>query len=341
MPEIIYQGAYDDRSPVAKSKDFKWEELNVMGAITLQERASVSYTPRNQDGSGSCVAQSVAKMLEVWDFKHDNEPTVYSATPIFQNRSNKPQSGMVGVNALQLAIAGNIYLESDVPSQNMSDLDIDAEVVDTTKKRTEHPTNYLVMSINFDAVIQEIRNSGAVMIWTKSDNHEWCKTMPVQINDNESVRHSTCGVDAIAYKGEDYIVVDETWGTWEKNSGIPIQPRQRAISREFFNLHAYFAACFTSFEFIGGEKPRYTWYKAMRYGQQSNDIKKWQEVLKYEKFFPSNQDCTGYFGGITAKATKAWQIAHKIYAFQFENDMKKIVAGPKTIEEANKLYSTS
>lgn len=340
MPDIKYQGAYDNRTPEQKSKDYKWEEVNVMGAITLQERPSIKYsTPRNQDGSGSCVAQTIARMLEIWDFKHDNEPTIYSATPIYQKRSNKPQSGMIGVNALQLAVDGNIYLESDVPSQNMSDPQMDAYEIPVALKRDEHPTNYLTMAISFDMVVNEIRNSGAVMIWTKSDYSEYCRDIPVQINDNESVRHSTCGMDAIAYKGEDYIIIDESWGTWEKNSDIPIQPGQRALSRDFFNRHAFFAACFTAFEFVGGLKSRHSWHVPMKYGQQSQDIKKWQEMLKYEKFFPSNQECTGYFGGITAKATKAWQVAHKIYDFRNETDMRKIVAGTKSIREANGLYA--
>lgn len=338
MPEKKYQGAFDNRTPEQKAKDFKWDEVNVSGAITLQERPSIGYSPRNQDGSGSCVAQTIAKMLEVWDYKHDNDPTVYSATPIYQKRSNRPTTGMIGVDALQLAVNGNVYLEENVPSQNMSDAQMDAYVMDGATKRDEHPTNYLVMAQSFDQVIQEVRQSGAVMTWVKCDYQEWCKDIPVQIYDNEGVRHSVCAVDAISFKGADYLIVEDSWGTWQKTSDIPIQPGQRAVSRDFFDRHVFFTACFTAFEFVGGLKPRHYWHVPMRYGQQSNDIKKWQEMLKYEKFFPSNQECTGYFGGITARATKAWQIAHKIYDFKDETDMRRITAGPKSMREANRLY---
>lgn len=338
-----YKGAYDDRTLQEKSQDYKWDELNVLGAVVLEERMPVAYTPRNQDGSGSCVAQTTAKMLEIWDYKHDKEATVYSAAPIYQNRSNRPATGMVGVEALSLAVKGNVYLESDVPSQNINDPDIDKSPIDVLKRRVEHPNGYVVLPIlpiRFDAVVQEVLTSGAVMVWFKSDYQEWCKNVPMQINDNEGVRHSVCAVDAVSFKGNDYIIIEDSWGTWENNSDIPLHPRQRAISREFLKIHCYFAAAFTSFEFEGGAAPKYTWKLPMKYGQTSDDIKAWQEMLKYEKFFPSNQDVTGYFGGITAKATQAWQIAHKLYDFQNETDMRRIVAGPKSIAEANRIYSS-
>lgn len=334
-----YKGAIDNRSVKEKSKDFHWEEFNVLGPVTYPERASVGYTLRNQDGSGSCVAQTVAKMLEVWDFNNDNTPTIYSATPIYQRRRNKPAPGMVGVDALQYAVDGHIYLESDVPSQLMNDDAMDKVSIKDTLKKPEKPLSYSVLPINFDAVAQEVQKSHVAMVWFKCGASEWSTTVPEGRSSSEAIRHSVAAVDCIHYDGEDYIIIEDSWGKLEKNSDIPIQEGQRAISRTFFEDHCFFAASFTNFKFDGGSKPKHYWNYAMKYGQHSEDIVKLQEVLKYEKFFPSNQECTGYFGGITARALVKWQIKHGMPDFANEKDMRKVMAGKKTLAELNKLYN--
>jgi len=70
----------------------------------------------------------------------------------------------------------------------------------------------------------------------------------------------------------------------------------------------------------------------------SEDIKKLQEVLKYEKFFPSNQECTGSFFAITARALIKWQLAHGLNDFANETDFRRVQAGVKTLAIINDLY---
>lgn len=337
--ETKYNGAFDNRSIEEKSKDYKWSEVSTLGAIQLEERAPLyEYTVRNQDGSGSCVAQTVAKMLEVWDFKHDKTPTVYSATPIYQNRVNKPQGGMVGTDALGLAVGGNVYLEWDVTSQKMTDTEMDSVTVDISKKQTERPTNYLVMPIDFYAVIQEVQKNGSAMVWFKCSMDEWNQDVPAGISASEAVRHSVTAVDAILWKGVEYIIIEDSWGTFLHTSDIPLKAGQRAISREFFNAHCFFTAAFTTFYFVGGDKPKYQWSSPMVYGMRTESVRQLQLVLKYEKFFPSNQECTGYFGGITAKALVQWQVAHDMIDFKYEANMRKVRAGAKTLAVLNQIY---
>lgn len=339
MSDSTYNGAFDDRSPEEKSKDFKWSEVSVLGEIKLEERGpKYSYTQRFQDGSGSCVAQSTAKMLEIWDFKHDNSPTVYSATPIYQKRMNRPGAGMVGVDALGLASDGNVFLEKDAVSQNLDDIGIDAVVYEAGKKQPEHPINYLVMPIAFDVVVQETQNVGATMVWFKSSQTEWFMDVPTGDSTSEAIRHSTVAVDAILWKGIEYIIIEDSYGRWDIKSDLPLKPGQRAISRAFFEKHCFFAAAFTAFHFDGGDKPKYYWAHPMVYGDKSEDVKQLQNVLKYEKFFPSDQESTGFFGGITAKALVKWQVSHGFLDFQHETDMRKVRAGSKSIALLNSLY---
>jgi len=336
-----YNGTSEDlRTSQEKSKDFKWEELNIMGKVQLEERHPVAYIPRDQDGSSTCVAQSIAKMLEIWDYKNDNTPTVYSATPIYQKRINKPGQGMVGADAFNITIKGNIYLEEDVKSQKVNDTFIDDFKLDISKKKAQRPTNFVILPVTFDAVVQELQKSGAVMVWNRSDYHEWCKKVPTGLSNNTSVGHSVCAVDAITYKGVEYIIVEDSWGTFENNSDIPLKEKQRAVTREYFDKHIVFCAAFTAFSFSEEvKKPKYRWSTYMKYGQTSPAIKAFQEVLKYEKFFPSNQECTGYWGGITSRAAIKWQVSHGLTGFQNETDMRNVQAGPKSLEILLELYS--
>lgn len=332
----MYNGAFDNR--IDKSKDYQWNELFASGSVTFPERSSIGYTPRDQDGSSSCVAQTTAKMLEVWDFKHDNDPTIYSATPIYRTRSNKPLEGMSFIDAFNFTKKGGSFLESEVPSQNMNEQEMNNSTV-TGTPQLERPTAYLSIPLDFYAVASEIERSGAVMMWIKCSYEEWARTIPEGNSDSEAVRHSVCVVDKIKWNDVEYLIIEDSFVTTQPTSLIPIQKGQRAITKKFFDKHCYFAGCFTEFSFDGLVKPKYIWRTTMKYGQKSTDIKQLQNALKYEKFFPSNQESTGAWFGITAKAVKAWQIAHNILDFQNENDMTKIQIGPKSLPLLNKLYS--
>lgn len=330
-----YNGASDDR--LDKSKDYKWDEFFASGVTVFPERSSFGYTPRNQDGSSSCVAQTTAKMLEVWDYKHDHDPTIYSARPIYSARTNKPALGMNFIDALGHPVKKGTYLESEVASQNLGE-DAMNKVYTAPTSVISKPTAYLAMPIDFYAVASEIDRSGAVMIWIKCSYDEWSRDIPEGLSDSEAVRHSICVVDKISWQGTEYLVIEDSWGTWLHTSGIPLKDGQRAITKAFFDKHCYFTGCYTSFSFDGAVKPSHEWKLPMKYGQTSDDIQALQDVLKYEKFFPSNQESTGYWGGITAKAVKLWQASHGILDFQSENDMTKIQAGPKTVALLNYLY---
>lgn len=331
-----YNGAFDEREN--KTKDFKWDEIYTSGTVVFPERASFGYIPRNQDGSSSCVAQTVAKMLEVWDFKNDNDPTVYSARPIYANRTNKPGLGMNFVDAFTHSIKNGVWLEHNVPSQNFSEAEMNdgTDIPNTTQN--ERPTAYLSMTTDFYDVAQEIDNSGAVMLWCKCAYEEWNRDIPTGNSDSEAVRHSVTAVDKIKWMGTEYIIIEDSWGVFPHDSTAPIKEGQRAITKKFFDKHCYFAGCFTAFTFTGDVKPSHKWTVYMKYGQTSNDIKKLQDVLKYEKFFPSNQESTGFFGGITARALIKWQVSHGLTTFQNETDMTKVQAGPKSVALLNSLY---
>lgn len=331
-----YTGIRDSRTKQEKFKD--WHSLELAGTtpFSFEEREPLSYTTRSQDGSNSCVAQTVAKMVEVWDFKFDKEDTVYSATPIYQSRSNKPQGGMNAVEAFNSAIK-NTYLESEVPSQQMSDSQMDSETSDGTPQKVK-PTNYLSHPIDFYKAASEINNVGAVMLWFKCAYEEWNKDVPTGLSNSEVVRHSVCGVDTIKWKDKEYIVIEDSWGKWEKNTDVPLKDGQRAITKEFFDKHCYFVGSFTEFTYGQTTKPKHTFIKYLKFGDIDPEVKWLQKILQYEEFFPSNQTPTDYFGSITANAFKKWLLKHGVTDYGNEIDIRRIRFYTKSLKLANSLY---
>lgn len=333
----IYSGAIDTRTAQQKKNDYTLLEIAGSTSVSFEERIPVFYTVRDQDGSGSCVAQTTAKMLEVWDFKNDNSFTVYSASPIYQSRSNKPQSGMIGVEALAHPIKNGTFLESEVPSQNMNDIQMDMEILDGVKQKVS-PTNYVVVPSDFYSVAGQVKNTGAVMLWFKCSYSEWSKDVPEGLSNSTEVRHSVCAIDTIKFKNKEYIIIEDSWGTWQQTSDVPLHKGQRAITKEFFDKHCYFAGVYTTFVYEDTTKPVLFFTRPLSFGQVNTDVNKLQKMLQYEKFFPSNITPTNYFGAITAKALKNWQVAHNIMDFASETNMSKIRFGAKSIALANNLY---
>src|SRR6185503_11714235 len=78
----------------------------------------------NQNGSGSCVAQTMAKILGVMYYLKNGTYVHFSATHIYQRRINKPEGGMSGVDAFNIARNG-ATLEVLTPSQDMTDTQMD------------------------------------------------------------------------------------------------------------------------------------------------------------------------------------------------------------------------
>ena len=87
-----YLGALQDTRPNdERALDYKHSDL--VGALPIVWKEKLPsewkhYTPRFQDGSLSCVAQSGAKAFEVLG------TGIESAHPIYRNRINYPTGGM-------------------------------------------------------------------------------------------------------------------------------------------------------------------------------------------------------------------------------------------------------
>jgi hypothetical protein len=342
-------GALVDTRPIEKKiKDYKFNEIvastNPVNWVEKPQSEWRKFPIFNQNGSGSCVAQTLAKLLGVMYWLKNNIYVHFSATHIYQRRTNKPTPGMIGANAFQIA-SESATLEQLVPSQNMTDAQMDREIIEQYKDdvgKIFSVPNYVEMPTqDIETVASVIQTTGkAVMVWFYFTMGEWNQAVPQIVNpsltrQNAPGLHSVPAVDFTLYNGKKALIIEDSWG---ESAGLH---GQRVITEDFFKVRNWYAGYPVNFKFDSQTtpKPKYTFITPMYLGQNTNDVKSLQDILKYEGFFPINQGSTGYYGAITAKAVLAFQKKYKVASDTELTQLAGSRAGSATIAKLNELYS--
>lgn len=345
----------DTRTPYEKSFDVNFDEIVAGLAPVIWEEKQPSqwrrYLIRNQDGSGSCVAQTIAKMAGIHHQNNHGEYVEFSASFIYNKRSNAPGAGMIGVNAFDIWNKFGIVPEVMMPSQNMSDSQMAAVSQDTADVLVgevfRSGSLVVLPSKSHERVASVIQHTGKpVMVWFRSDYSSWSKNYPTIPGSGSAweVHHSVTAVDYCLINGKKHIIIEDSWGsTGIDGSG------QRAIAVEVFDALNTFAAYVMNFKYDDREekpdqtKPKYNFKKDIEYGVMGNaDVVALQKILKYEGLFPVNIEATGNYLGKTAEAVVLYQKKYKLspdwYIDQYLSGNKSRV-GPKTREHLNSKYS--
>lgn len=370
--EQFLSGALIDTRPEEeKENDYQFGEIvaaaNPVNWVEKPQSAWRKFPIFNQDGSGSCVAQTLAKLLGILYWLKNQLYVHFSATHIYQRRSNKPSGGMAGVDAFNIARKG-ATLEELVPSQNMTDSQMDGTEIPQYKQDVGSVFkigNYVSLPIkDIDMIASIIQTtSKAVMVWFYFKGDEWTdeptiKYPNLDLYAGDTSRHSVTAVDFALYQGKKALIIEDSWGQSFGLNG------QRVITEDFFRVRNWFAAYPINFAFDdqtqpqpspGPAKPKYTFTKPLEFipwdsakNQPSNvalhesqkaDVVALQNILKYEGHFPSNVTSTGYYGSITAKAVYAFQVAHKVAPLSELDSLRGRRVGPKTIKVLNEIYS--
>lgn len=331
--EIFKNGALiDERSETEKAKDFKFEEIvTSISPVVWTEKISTSWRKFpifNQDGSGSCVAQTMAKILGVMYWLKNGIYVHFSATHIYQRRVNKPQGGMAGVDAFKIAQEG-ATLEVLTPSQDMTDIQMDNTKIEQYKDdvgKVFKLGNYIVGPVkDLETIASIIQTTGkAVMVWYYFTYAEWTdvpeiKNINLDLNALGTVRHSITAVDFTLYQGKKCLIIEDSWGPNYGKGG------QRIITEEFHNARNWFVAHPMTFKFEETPlpiTPQIT--KTLRYGMTDPEVKILQDILRSKGFYPVNSASTGNFFSVTKKAVIAFQLANGLVGDG--------ICGPNTIE---------
>lgn len=318
----------DPRSEEDKSKDYRIEETIPM-AVQLKWNRDISgcpvYSVRDQDGSSSCVAQASAKGLEIL------KGEVMSAHPIYRRRSNFPSLGMWLQSAGEIIKKLGTTTEAKVPSQKMSEEQMNAEVVVDTPIK-----GFLYAFPNFkniDEIATAIEVYKQCQI-TLGFNEEYPQSEKPIYNGKPAISfHDICGIYYFTDEnGEKCIVCDESWGQ--------IHTR-RIITESYLKERATGAMYFIPpIEPKTPVKPKFRFTVPLEYGTMGSlGVRNLQEILKYEGIMPQNVISTGNFLEITRKSLLEWQIKHQVAPMEELNQLQGRRVGKKTIKKLNELYN--
>lgn len=371
--QFISGALIDTRPEEEKEKDYQFGEIvaaaNPVNWVEKPQSEWRKFPIFNQDGSGSCVAQTLAKLLGILYWLKNQLYVHFSATHIYQRRANRPQGGMAGVDAFNIARNG-ATLEELVPSQNMTDPQMDGAEIPQYKQDVGAVFkigNYVSLPVkDVDTIASVIQTTGkGVMVWFYFKGDEWTDMPVIKYPDlnlyaGDTARHSVTAVDFTLYQGKKALVIEDSWGRTTGLSG------QRVIAEDFFKVRNWFAAYPINFAFDdqtqpqpepqpSPAKPKYTFTKPLVFipwdsaknqpanitlhESQKADVVALQNILKYEGRFPSNVASTGYYGSITAKAVDNFQRAHQVVPLSELDSLRGRRVGDKTIKALNEKYS--
>ena len=319
MENNFFNGALlDTRTEVEKAKDFQFSEIvTAINPVVWTEKNPLTYRRFpifNQNGSGSCVAQTMAKLLGVMYWLKNNEYVHFSATHIYQRRINAPQGGMAGNDAFEIAKKG-ATLEVLAPSQNMTDEQMDNTKVEKYKSDVGEVFklgNYIMGPVkDLETVASIIQTTNkAVMVWYYFNHDEWTNVptilRPLDVYASTTSRHSVTAVDFTLYQGKKCLVIEDSWGP---NFG---QGGQRLITEDFHNVRNFFVAHPMMFNFetpIIPPVPVFTFTKTMKYGDKNNEVKELQKYLQRLGFYPANVATDIYFGNVTKQSVVKFQLS--------------------------------
>lgn len=331
----------------------------------------------NQNGSGSCVAQTTAKLWGIMYWLHNGkEDYVHgSATHVYQRRSNKPTGGMAGEEAFNIAAQG-VTLEELVPSQNMTDAQMDAIKIPKYKEDIGKIFKFGKPIVLPSGSIEEIASviqttEKGVMVWFYWTADEWT-LIPSVKNPNLDLyaagtgRHSVTAVDFTILGqsnvpnnpemwGKKALVIDDSWGSSYGAAG------QRFITEDFFKARNWYARHVQNLKFGEADDTapvdltvRYTFNKNIEFipwddkkNQPANmafhlaqktDVIALQNILKEEGLLAANVESTGYYGALTAKSVLALQLKYNVAP---DADLLKLQGknvGPATRAFLNQKY---
>jgi hypothetical protein len=305
--KIPFDGALHDTEDI---RDYKREEIAFTGVPVWKEKKEYKhYTIRNQFNSYSCVAQSVATLLEALLEKNGKGVPV-SALPIYVKRTNVG-GGMSFREGMDIGSKNGSTLEYLVPSQDMNEEQMnDASNItmfDHCVADIISGASYLAVPFDFNAIASVLDDGNPMIVGFVWDYNEWDREFPeIRETSKKQYHHSATIVDYALINGVRYLVIQDSWGKNKGKNGL------RFINEKWLSR---MTACWYYDLFLLKETPignKDSFDKDLEFGMRDNDVVRLQDFLKEQGYFPINTESTGYYGAITVKAVRDFQLENGI-----------------------------
>jgi hypothetical protein len=284
--DLINTPKFEDM--VGETAQVNWKPLDITKVPT--------YPMYSQDGSSSCVAMSVCLIASILYYLRTQISIKFSASWVYQQRSNRQSLGMIGTEAFKIASKGLLPYEL-MPCMDLGETAINSLPI--------HPWYQKVADVFAfeDTLVQlpigDIETVASVMqvtgkpinVWFSFNYTEWTGE-PVVLVNNPPSRHSVVAVDYGIWNGKKCIVIQDSWG----QNSTQYQGR-RIISEDFFRQRNLFSAYTMRFRFDAtGKNEVY-----------NGSIISFQKCMRSLGLFPSNISFVENFGVITKKACTDFQ----------------------------------
>ena len=319
----------DDRKPEEKEKDYLTCELLEAEPITWIDFEQWKQKPEiqkmlnelpvyDQNGSGSCVAQSIALIATINNWKEEGKAIKFSARGIYARRSNKPEEGMRFYDAAELFRKYGVVPEPILPSENLDEnamnrLDDYLPSYDLIGK-IYAPKNYFWVN-SFDEVVQVISKGYPCQIGVRFGQGEWDYVVP-QIRGNDLRWGHSIIVLPFAYftyQGKRAVLIQDSWGLRGWNG-------RRILTEDWFQGARFMGGLwyedinnFAVYNTSPAQLPKYQWTRDLYIGSRGEDVKMLQLALGMIKddqgyLFPLiSITPTGFYGGLTRNAVARFQ----------------------------------
>lgn len=339
-----YLGIADDnRSIDQKNNDISYFEVaggatTVLWVVKLQENWK-RFKQRFQTNSASCVAQTSAKIVGIEQQTNTGSFVELSALDDYDRRSNKPGEGMITMEGLQITCDHGLTSEALLPSQNMSEEQMNQPVI-----RTDAMIAFadqfkggtaVKLPVDMDVIAGVVDQGYGVMLCLQFSQKEWT-AYPTRISKG-SIRHAVTIIDRTVWNGQKAFVIEDSWLPETTING----KGQRVVTEDFILDRCFFVG------YRHNPKPitlpqsvKHIFTRDLRfipidnYGHISNivenDIQKnevicLQDRLKLEHYLSVNVPSTGYFGALTLNALKAYQAKHNLPTTGFCGPMTRAI----------------
>ena len=298
--EQIINGALEDnRSEEEKAKDYTHVEVlgGAVSSLTWVEKPQsqwIKLSKREQITSSSCGGQAGAKAEEALS------GVISSANPIYRNRSNYPDGGMIQIEIGQnLKKIGTCY-ESVSPSQNMTEDQMNAVILPTDLPFKVSAYYIIPGKTNTDMdVLKTALDKGHAIIPLISSNNQEYGSVPVYNGQPSTFGHFVCcvpGNDTL-YNGEKSLVIDDSCAVHSTVN----QSGQRIFTESWLKQRCVsFLALIKAIPETIPPTIHHQFNVDLSYGMMNNpDVVVLQDILKVEGCMQTSIPSTGNFLSIS------------------------------------------
>lgn len=360
----------DNRPAAARLKNYGSVELVQATAITWikkNEDQLRKYPIWNQWGSSACVAFSFSKVLAIEIYRITGVWVDLSPAFIYQLRSNKNMGdglGMWSFDAAEIVINKGTTLDALMPSAllpTMTEQQINAIPTNKVAEAiaaaiADAAESYIYLPKSMDAIAAVLDQKKAVSFTLFANFDEYNSEIPTvkaqSLTYAEApIRHRVTfterNLDDVLGK---VLIMDDSWGLGNGKGG------RRKITEDFFYKRVSEPVYLDAFTLNpqSSNKPKVKLTVPLEFipldvnneisdkvknAKQLEDVKKVQDVLRYEGFYPADKASTGYYGAVTAKGVDKYQRKYGVATPAELDELQGKRVGGKTITDINTRYA--